>query len=536
MSGTWRFLLMVLVLWGAATVTASAQLPICPPRPESGSVVVNPVDLFSQNGVLNVDLTLQNAQGEDGYMHYCYVYLYQGQQIESPTLRLNPGDRLNLNLTDNIQAPFGKLGARYAHRSMGTMGHVHGAKSSDDPCHGTVILPSSTNLHFHGMNVPPTCHQDEVVNTIIQSGDPAFSYSIQIPPNDNPGLYWYHPHPHGFATLQVNGGASGALIIEGNNPLTDGLTERVLIIRQLFQNPGLWLPQPYVLTLNYQQSNPPRRPLPRIVVQPGKREFWRILNASNQSFLTLQVKFGYDLQQLEVLALDGVPLQQPTYYTTITVPPAGRVELITPALPAGMTGTFETAGYYAGPVGNANNQQVIAKIEPAAAPIGGRSIPNRGVTPGPQRFAGLATQEPTAKRELYFSEMTPGTNGPIQFLITVKGQRPKVFEMNDPPAIVTKIGAVENWTVENHAGEAHAFHIHQLHFLVMAINGVPVPNPPLQDTIQLPSWDGKGPYPSVTLRMDFRDPNIAGTFVYHCHILDHEDAGMMAKIQVNPAN
>ena len=108
--------------------------------------------------------------------------------------------------------------------------------------------------------------------------------------------------------------------------------------------------------------------------------------------------------------------------------------------------------------------------------------------------------------------------------------------MDDPPAIVTNTGSVEDWTVENRAGEAHTFHIHQVHFLVMAINGVPVPNPYLADTITIPNWSGSGPYPKVTLRMDFRDPNIAGTFVYHCHILDHEDGGMMSKIQVNQAN
>jgi FtsP/CotA-like multicopper oxidase with cupredoxin domain len=58
----------------------------------------------------------------------------------------------------------------------------------------------------------------------------------------------------------------------------------------------------------------------------------------------------------------------------------------------------------------------------------------------------------------------------------------------------------------------------------------------LQDTVIIPNWTGAGLYPTVTVGMDFRDPNIAGTFVYHCHILDHEDGGMMAKIQVNPAN
>ena len=108
--------------------------------------------------------------------------------------------------------------------------------------------------------------------------------------------------------------------------------------------------------------------------------------------------------------------------------------------------------------------------------------------------------------------------------------------MDDPPAIVTNTGAVEDWTVENHAGEAHAFHIHQIHFLVTEIDGVPVQTSDVQDTITIPAWDGHSAYHSVKLRMDFRDPNIAGTFVYHCHILDHEDGGMMAKIQVNPAN
>ena len=98
-------LFLSFLICAVGLVGATAQ-QICPPRPVPGSLVVNPLDLFSENGVLNVDLTLQNQLGSDGYMHYCYVYIYQGQQVEAPTLRLNPGDVLNLNLTDNIQAPF----------------------------------------------------------------------------------------------------------------------------------------------------------------------------------------------------------------------------------------------------------------------------------------------------------------------------------------------------------------------------------------------------------------------------------------------
>jgi FtsP/CotA-like multicopper oxidase with cupredoxin domain len=109
-----------------------------------------------------------------------------------------------------------------------------------------------------------------------------------------------------------------------------------------------------------------------------------------------------------------------------------------------------------------------------------------------------------------------------------------VFDPTLPPAIVTNVGAIEDWTIENHSSEEHAFHMHQIHFLVTAINGVALATPVMQDTVTVGYWNGTLPYPSVTVRMDFSDPEIAGTFVYHCHVLDHEDGGMMAEIQVNP--
>ena len=94
---------------------------------------------------------------------------------------------------------------------------------------------------------------------------------------------------------------------------------------------------------------------------------------------------------------------------------------------------------------------------------------------------------------------------------------------------------MEDWIIENRTGENHEFHIHQTHFLLLAINGVPVPWQQQQfyDTLQVPYWNGTGPYPSITVRMDFRGPDV-GDFVYHCHILGHEDGGMMAILRVLP--
>ena len=112
--------------------------------------------------------------------------------------------------------------------------------------------------------------------------------------------------------------------------------------------------------------------------------------------------------------------------------------------------------------------------------------------------------------------------------------------MFDPHAnvadIVTRQGDVEDWIIENRTTELHAFHIHQIHFLLVDWSGVPVNEPFLRDTVNVPYYaDRMLGYPSVRLRMDFRDPNSVGTFVYHCHLLEHEDGGMMGLVTVEPA-
>ena len=523
------------MLCGISVASASAQAPTCPLRPLQGQPIVNPFDLYSQNGVLTVNLLLQNAVDGNGFMHYCYIYMNGTQQIEAPTLRLNPGDTLVMNLTNNIQAPYNPK-AKPMHMHMQK---PLGKGGPADDCSGNEPVESSTNMHFHGLNVPPVCHQDEIINTVIQSGDPAFNYTIQIPANEPPGLYWYHPHIHGITTQQVTGGASGAIIVEGNNPLTQGLNERVIILREQDKTGPARDPDANVqLTMNFQPAVYPEGGLAgTFTMSPGARESWRFLNATSKQFTTLQLTYGGNLQQFEVYAIDGVQLATPIFTNTLNVPPAGRMEFIVPGLPAGQTGQLVTNGYDTGPVGDANGAQLLAKLQTSTTAQKVVQVPHTVKPPTqPVRFSGLASLTPTITRSLSFSEQNVGTNGGTQFYVTVAGQTPHLFHMDDPPAIITQVGNVEDWTITNKSGEVHAFHIHQIHFLVEAINGVPVTNPDMQDTVIIPNWSGSGPYPSVTVRMDFRDPNIAGTFVYHCHILDHEDGGMMAKIQVNPAN
>lgn len=522
-----------------ALLTASAQLPNCPLRPAPGSVVVDAPSLSSQNGSLQLALTLRNAVDSLGYTHYCFDYATPSGSLEAPTLRLNPGDTLTLDLTNHLNLPpssYSAYSAKHAH--MEGMESISESPATD-PCSSKLVNLNTTNLHFHGLNVPPVCHQDDVVNTLIQPSPTPFRYQIQIPANEPPGLYWYHPHPHGFTTFQVNGGATGAIIINGIEkikPQVAGLTERVLIVRQQFLDPGSWIPGPFQFTLNFQPAIFPGAASPVIQMKPGEKQFWRVANSTTQAFLALQLLFGSTPQPVELISLDGVPVTGNPTMTTIDLAPAARAEFIVTGPPAGTTATFVTAGFDTGPVGNANAFHVLADVVPTATSPQARPsvIPAAPVPPVTQRFSGLAAMKTTTQRKLYFSEAAVGTNPPVNFFITVDGQQPKLFTATEAPAIVTKVGAVEDWTVENRTSEEHAFHMHQIHFLVVAVDGKPLQNPTLQDTVNVPYWGGKGPFHSVTLRMDFRDPNIAGTFVFHCHVLFHEDGGMMAKIRVDP--
>jgi FtsP/CotA-like multicopper oxidase with cupredoxin domain len=528
----------VLLIGAAGLCSAVAHAAACPTRPAPGTVVNNPLDLYSTNGVLTAAFTLRSELAS--YLEECYVYQSSTGAVEAPTLHLNPNDQLALSLTNRLTyVPPPPPSPRSPTPAMESMPGMAQPAAAHNPCTGGTMAATSTNIHFHGLNIPPVCHQDEIINTDIENTDPAFKYKFRVPKNDSPGMYWYHPHLHGETTLQVNGGAAGALIVDGMQnvkPQVGGLPERILIVRQQFSNPNSWIPGPYQLTLNFQPAATPQ-PLPIIQMQPGATEFWRVANASSQAFLTLAVLFGQSAQPVEIIALDGIPVTSNYSQTSITLPPAGRAEFIVTGPPTGQAASFWQMGFNTGPIGNVNGAQELAVIqattaakEPPALPLAAA----KAQPAVPQRFGGLIALAPTTTRSIYFAEATNGSNGPTEFFITVDGQTPTLFTMSAPPAITTTVGAVEDWTVENRTGETHAFHIHQIHFLFMAQNGVAQTNPQLQDTVVVPAWSGTGAYPSVTLRMDFRDPEIAGTFVFHCHVLDHEDAGMMAKIQVNP--
>jgi FtsP/CotA-like multicopper oxidase with cupredoxin domain len=228
--------------------------------------------------------------------------------------------------------------------------------------------------------------------------------------------------------------------------------------------------------------------------------------------------------------------------THIGLPPGARVEFIVDGPAEGVTGLFVTRTVDTGPGGENDTNRMLATIvaSPHATESGAKLESSPMPLPPPSE-AWLGGVAPVLQRHLYFSEKLTDPNDPtsaVEFYLTVDGQEPKMFDMSsDIPNIVAKQGTVEDWVIENRSRELHAFHIHQLHFLLLEYAGRQVNEDFLRDTVNVPYYDGRSlAYPSIRVRMDFRDPNIVGTFVYHCHLLEHEDKGMMGAIRVDPSS
>jgi FtsP/CotA-like multicopper oxidase with cupredoxin domain len=567
-----RFTLILLAILAAPLLRPNLsaqeiQNTACP-RPSPGATVPEPADLRSQNAVLKLDLTVRNITGADGTTRFCY---FDANGNQSPTLRLAPGDLLILNLKNDLTD---------ASQTAAADHHAHsGAQKNADPCDNATMSLTSTNLHFHGLTVPAICHQDDVLKTSIQPGASPFEYRFRIPANQPPGLYWYHPHIHGFTKAQVLGGASGAMIIEGierANKQVAGLPERVMVIRdQDLVNPnappaksepvvpkmlldqdgdtannGTGFGRPAKdLSINFVPVPYPDYPPAAIQMKPEERQFWRVLNASAITYLNLAVLYKRAPQQLGIVAFDGVPLNANgtsgdfiSWQTHLGVPPGGRVEFIVTGPPAGVPGLLVTRTVDTGAGGENDPNRMLATItasESAPEPQSKLAASPEPLPPSTLPWLGSVT--PARVRKLYFSEklLNPSDpNSATTFFLTVEGQTPAPFDpASGVPDVVVKQGDVEDWIIENRSNELHAFHIHQLHFMMVDWSGVPVNEPFLRDTINVPFYTPQMlQYPTVRLRMDFRDPNTIGTFVYHCHLLEHEDNGMMGLIRVEPAD
>jgi suppressor of ftsI len=254
---------------------------------------------------------------------------------------------------------------------------------------------------------------------------------------------------------------------------------------------------------------------PQIEIAPGERQFWRLVNASADRYLDVQVEG----QTFEIVAMDGMPiaLHDPNHPTRsadhVLLPPGGRLETVVTGPAAGTPRRLLSRCVDTGPAGDPNPAMVLADIVP------------RPAAPSTPKLV-----EKARKPDLNSLDLAAEEKAPPRFVVTftedkkgfyINGEK---FAPDAAPMLRAKTGTRQHWRIVNASGELHPIHIHQVHFLAYAENDKPIADPLWRDTVNVP-YGG-----SVDVVMDFTDPVIKGMSVFHCHLLNHEDKGMMAKI------
>jgi FtsP/CotA-like multicopper oxidase with cupredoxin domain len=448
-----------------------------------------------------------NENGRDAFS-------FEGNTV-APVIRASPGDVLKITYINDLPA------------------------KSPETC---AINPcmDMTNLHFHGLSVSPNSPQDDVIGMMARPGR-TLHYSVEIPRDHPPGLFWYHTHPHGESHRQALDGMSGAIVIEGMEryvPDVARLRERVMVVR------GRSIEHdPNAAKLMRAVEIPPKGcggeagaveeiftvngvVRPRIEIAPNERQFWRVVNASADRYLDLQL----GERVLEIVALDGMPLayHDPKHPTRVTdhllLAPAGRLEAIVTGPPPGAHESLRTVCVNTGPDGDPNPEMVLADlVQPSSA----QPSPHKtDAQPTRQKAHAIDERAPLYKP----IDVEPLKQAAPDFTVIFTEDK-KGFYINGrkyapdaSPMISARVGTYQHWRILNRTAELHPFHIHQVHFLAYAENGVPLAHPEWLDTVNVP-YGG-----SVDVILDFTDPIIKGMSVFHCHLLNHEDKGMMAKV------
>jgi suppressor of ftsI len=474
------------------------KLQAQPSGPSSGGVTLPTLPEVRRPFVL--DAVSDPKSGESAFS-------FEGREIP-PIIRAKPGGQIRVEYVNRMSTKSTEL-------------------CIEGPC------MNMTNLHFHGLHVSPDSPEDDVLSMMAMPGQ-SLHYVVNIPQDQPPGLYWYHTHPHGESYQQDLDGMSGAIVIDGIDryvPEVRSMKERILILRDAkvrehdATSDALKTQVQLSPTACGAATGEPERIFtvngvvrPQIGIASGEKQFWRIVNASPDLYADLEI----DTEQLAVVALDGMPLayhdpnRRSESLQHVLLAPAGRVEAIVAGPKAGVHASLRTRCVDTGADGDPNPAMIVADLR-ATNPTARIA----SVTPSTGK-AVYKTLSPTLVRTLESSE----PNFTVKFSEHMHAfyVNDKKYSPTDGPMLTVKVGHYVHWRVVNQSHEMHPFHIHQVHFLVYQENDKKADQPEWLDTVNV------APEGSVDLIMDFTDPIIRGMSVFHCHLLKHEDKGMMAKI------
>jgi len=428
---------------------------------------VEPHQISSHNGVLKTKFVAQLGDAVVAGKLVHGAITYNGQ-FPGPTLRVHPGDTIKMTFVNKLE--------------------------------------QDTNIHFHGLHVSPSGKADNVLRIFHPGG--TYSVVVKIPHDHPNGLYWYHPHLHGEVNNQVLRGLAGMISIEGGKERVKSLSHyrQRLIGLNLTQldNAGTGIVNPNNENDATATTTVNGRIGQTIKMHPGETELWRIANMSNEGFYKLNLQ-GH---KMWIVGQDGNPTRIAQATNSFVIPPGSRYEVL---VKAGHAGSFDFQQLKHSDGFNIFPKQKLLTLKVAGGATSSPPIPHHV-----KDFTDLSQAKVDVRRKwvLSFSE-----NSDPVFKAYING---KVF---DPSRVDTqaKLGSVEEWTFINNTTQDHPIHLHTNDFQVIEVNGRKQrPNAPLDNTI-LPR--------NGSIKFRFKPLTYTGLTVFHCHILFHEDSGMMATIR-----
>jgi len=472
---------------------------------------VEPKVVYSRDGVLAATLRvseqairIQQAEG----VRTEITRTYNGQ-VPGPTLRLRAGECLQLEVLNQLTANPEVEPKAAGHNIPGRF--------------------NTTNLHTHGLHVSPAGNSDNVFLEIEPGASQ--SYDICLPEFHAPGTHWYHAHRHGSTAVQMVNGLHGALIVEDPPAQQIAVDEEKLWIVQEIIGEG---------AEGVYSCQPPRVPFtvnglhqPTISMRPGEIQRWRFLLAggTQRAFMKLKLVHAASgkLVPMELIAIDGITFygKSPQHTRGWEMAPGNRSDFLV-QLAAGTYQVIKGAL-------QEGEDQLLATVLVAGKPFPPRPLPSLPPrTSRPAYLRPITDQEIGDRPEREFEFSVEGSAGDCReqqgravvasrFLINGK-------QYGEPGTLTrVRLGSAEQWRLTNTSYAEHPFHIH--------VNPFQVVDPDLPpeewlwwDTIAIPAALSLATIGQLTIRQRFT--TFAGKFVIHCHVLTHEDLGMMQDVEV----
>ncbi len=458
-------------------------------KPANGNVLTS-----KSNGLLETTLVARSSLLQLGQQKGTLMS-YNGQ-IPGPRLEAKPGDTVKINFTNQLSQP--------------------------------------TNLHYHGLHISPTENADNIFLSVAPGQTQVYEFTL--PKNHPGGTFFYHPHLHEFVAEQVFGGLGGIFVVRGELdeiPEIKAAQEEFLFLKDFALDANGQIPEPghmdlmrgregSILSVNGQINptiNIPSQGLLRL----------RIVNASSSRFYRLNL----EEHPFYLIATSGGVIAKPIELTELLLSPGERAEVLVQGnrppgnyrllnLPYDRGGDMGMMGGKMGHGAMGNSTAISSPPEVLATLTYKDSVSKQ--IPIPEKLITVETlPEPSQTRRIemsMFMGMKPGMGMQMEFLFNQKS-----FDMNRVDANV-KLGSIEDWELVNvdPDGMEHSFHIHTNRFQVISRNGKPDPYQAWEDTLRIRAKE------TVVIRIPFRD--FVGKTVYHCHVLDHEDLGMMGIVEM----